>query len=275
LEGSIAVLVLWIFEFLALYNTIKKRMKTKTSLLGALLVILLASCAEMQQMAKTVYNDQKPLTQTEIIAGLKQALIIGTDTSVSKLSAVDGYLKDATVKILLPPEANTITSNLSKLPGGHKLVDKVETGINRAASDAAKEAAPILINSIKTMTIKDAAGILTGGDHAATDYLKEKNYDALVALYKPKIEGSLQKKLVGNISTQQSWDELTSNWNQVAGSFIGQMADLHKVETDLSDYLTKRAMDGLFLKIGETEKNIRQDPAARVNELLKRVFAKQ
>jgi hypothetical protein len=80
---------------------------------------------------------------------------------------------------------------------------------------------------------------------------------------------------VGNLSAQQSWNELTGKWNQMAGSFVGQMADLDKVETDLSDYLTKRALDGLFLKIGETEKNIRQDPAARVTELLKRVFAKQ
>ena len=247
----------------------------KIHILYGLLFFLLVGCAEMQQVAKTIYNDQKPLTQSEIIAGLKQALIVGTDTSVNKLSAVDGYLRDATVKILLPPETNTITENLSKLPGGQQLVDKVITGINRAASDAAKEAGPIIINSIKTMTIRDAVGILSGGDYAATNYLREKNYDALVALYQPKIENSLQKKLVGNISTQQSWDELTSKWNQVAGSFIGQMADLKKVETDLSDYLTKRALNGLFLKIGETEKNIRQDPAARVTDLLKRVFAKQ
>ena len=113
------------------------------------------------------------------------------------------------------------------------------------------------------------------GDNAATEYLKRTNYDALVNLYQPKIETSLDKKLVGNLSAQQSWDEMTGQWNKVAGSFVGQLADLDKVETDLSAYLTKRAMDGLFLKIGETEKNIRQDPAARVTDLLKRVFSKQ
>lgn len=246
----------------------------KLSLLAGL-IFFMTSCAEMQQLATTIYQDQKPLSQTEIISGLKQALVVGTDSSVSRLSALDGYLKDEAVKILLPPEADMITNNLSKLPGGDQLVDKVITSINHAASDAAKEAAPILVNSIKQMSIQDAAGILTGGDYAATNYLKKTNYNALTQLYQPKIEASLNKKLVGNLSAQQSWDELTKQWNQVAGSFVGQLASLEKVETNLSTYLTQRALDGLFLKIGETEKNIRQDPAARVTDLLKRVFAKQ
>ena len=248
---------------------------TSKNLLYTLIIFLLAGCAEMQQMAKTIYDDQKPLTQSEIIAGLKQALVVGTDSSVAQLSGLNGYLKDEAVKILLPPEADVIIKNLGKLPGGQQLVDKVITNINHAASDAAKEAAPIIVNSIKSMSIQDAAGILTGGDYAATNYLRRTNYDALVALYKPKIKTSLDKKLVGNISAQQSWSELTGKWNQLAGSVAGQLASLEKVETELSDYLTKRALDGLFLKIGETEKNIRQDPAARVTELLKRVFSKQ
>ena len=249
-------------------------MKIRFAFIGFLMIVL-AGCAEMQQIAKTIYDEEAPLSQSEIIAGLKQALIVGTDSSVAELSGLNGYLKDEAVKILLPPEADAITKNLSKLPGGQDLVDKVITNINQAASDAAKDAAPILLNSIKQMTIQDAAGILTGGDNAATEYLKRTNYDALVNLYQPKIETSLDKKLVGNLSAQQSWDEMTGQWNKVAGSFVGQLADLDKVETDLSAYLTKRAMDGLFLKIGETEKNIRQDPAARVTDLLKRVFSKQ
>lgn len=235
--------------------------------------LFLGACAELQNMAKTIYEDQ-PLTQTEIIAGLKQALTVGVDSSVSQLAGIDGYLTDEAVKIMLPPEADIITKNISKLPGGQQLVDKVISGINAAASDAAKEATPILVNSIKSMTIQDATGILTGGDYAATDYLKRTNYDALVNLYQPKIEKSLSKDLIGSISAQESWDQMTGNWNKVANSFIGEMADLKPVETDLSKYLTQRALDGLFLKIGETEKNIRQDPAARVTELLKRVFGK-
>jgi len=234
--------------------------------------ILWTGCTELQNVAKTIYESQ-PLTQTEIVAGLKQALTVGVDSSVSHLAGVDGYLKDEAVKILLPDEAKVITENISKLPGGQQLVDKVITNINQAASDAAKEATPILVNSIKSMTIQDAAGILTGGDQAATDYLKRTNYDALMALYQPKIENSLDKKLLGNISARQSWDDLTGNWNKVANSLIGKAASLEPVDTDLATYLTGKALDGLFLKIGETEKNIRKDPAARVTDLLKRVFA--
>ncbi|WP_372771957.1 DUF4197 domain-containing protein [Mangrovibacterium sp.] len=244
----------------------------RTLLLLAIVASLLTSCAELHHMAKTIYEDQ-PLTQTEIIGGLKQALTLGVDSSVSHLAGIDGYLQDAAVKILLPSEAEIITKNISKLPGGSELVDKVIANINSAASDAAKEATPILLSSIQSMSIQDAAGVLAGGDFAATEYLKRTNYDALLALYKPKIENSLGKKLLGNLSAQQSWDEMTGNWNKIANSFIGQAADLEAVETDLSTYLTQKALDGLFLKIGETEKNIRQDPAARVSELLKRVFA--
>lgn len=238
-------------------------------------MFVLVGCAEMQQVVRGVYGDQLPLTQTEIIAGLKQALSVGVDSSVVRLAIADGYLKDQAVKILLPPEAEVITSNLNKLPGGQQLVDRVVTSINRAASDAAKEASPIILNSIRNMTIQDAAGILKGGDHAATDFLKRTSYDALVSLYRPKIQGSLNEKLVGNLSAQQSWNELTGKWNTIARSAIGQMTSLKTVETDLSAYLTQKALDGLFLKIADTEKNIRQDPAARVTDLLKRVFSRQ
>ena len=249
-------------------------MKTKILIQG-LALFFLAGCAEMQQAAKSIYNDQQSLSQSEMIAGLKQALTVGVDSSVAHLSAPNGYLKDQAVKILLPPEADVITENLGKLPGGQQLVDKVITSINRAASDAAKEATPVFLNSIRKMTISDAAGILKGGDHAATEYLKRTSYDALVNLYQPKIQNSLEEKLAGNLSAQQSWDELTGRWNKVANSAIGQMANLEPVETNLGTYLTQRALDGLFLKIGETEENIREDPVARVTDLLKRVFAKQ
>ncbi|MEL7588160.1 MAG: DUF4197 domain-containing protein [Prolixibacteraceae bacterium] len=250
-------------------------MKKAGILIQGLVLFVLAGCAEMQQVVKSVYNDQAPLSQSEIIAGLKQALSVGVDSSVARLAVADGYLKDQAVKILLPPEAEVITRNLSKLPGGQQLVDRVITSINRAASDAAKEASPIIMNSIRNMTIQDAAGILTGSDHAATDYLKRTSYDALVSLYRPKIQGSLNEKLVGSLSAQQSWNELTGKWNTVAKSAIGQMASLETVETDLSAYLTRKALDGLFLKIAATEKDIREDPAARVTDLLKRVFSKQ
>ena len=232
----------------------------------------LNSCAELTQLAQTVSTQNLPLTSAEIVAGLKEALLVGTDSSVNRLSAIDGYLKDQAVKILLPPEAKTITDNLSKLPGGQKLVDDVIVRINRAAEDAAKGAKPIFVNSVKEMTFTDALQILKGPDNAATQYFKQKTSIQLGELYRPKIRESLNKNLIAGISTQQSWNELTTQWNKIAGSSVGKFAGMKTVDIKLEDYLLQRALDGLFLKIADREKDIRTNANARVTVLLRRVF---
>ncbi len=236
------------------------------------LLFLFVGCAELTQLANQTLSSDKPLTQTEIISGLKEALIVGTNKSAAMLGTTDGYYKDELVKILLPPEANVIVKNISKIPGGDKLVEDVLLSINRAAEDAVSEAKPIFVNSIKSMTITDAVGILKGEDNAATQYLHKTTYNQLTELYKPKIKASVEKKLVGNVSTAQSWDLLTGKWNEVANSVIGKVAGFKPVEIKLDEYLTQKALDGLFLKIEDQEKLIREDPVARVNELLRRVF---
>jgi hypothetical protein len=137
-------------------------------------LFMLNSCAELTQIAQSAAAQNLPLTNAEIVGGLKEALLVGTDSTVAHLSAINGYLKDQAVKILLPPEAKTITDNLSKLPGGAKLVDDVIVRINRAAEDAAKGAKPIFVNSVKEMTFTDALTILKGPDNAATQYLSRK-----------------------------------------------------------------------------------------------------
>jgi len=241
----------------------------------AFVLFLLNGCAELTKVAQTVVSQGLPLTNTEIIGGLKEALLVGADSSVAHLSAVDGYLKDAAVKILLPPEAVTITDHLSKLPGGEKLVNDVIVRINRAAEDAAKGAKPIFVNSIKEMTFADGYQILKGADNAATEYFKQKTSSQLMELYRPKIHESLSKSLVAGISTQQSWDELTTRWNKVAGSTVGQIAGLKTVQVKLEDYLLQQALKGMFLKIEAREKDIRTNANARVTTLLKRVFGQQ
>lgn len=246
-------------------------MKTRYTLIFALTFIF-SSCAELMQVAQQTLGEDRPLTQTEIIAGLKEALIVGAGNSVNILGATDGYYKDELVKILLPPEANVIVENIGRIPGGQQLLDDVLLRINRAAEDAVTEAKPIFVNSIRSMTIADAVGILRGEDNAATMYLHRTTYDNLFLLYQPKIQTSLDKKLVGNVSTSQSWNTLTSKWNEVAGSLVGQLAGLKPVETKLDEYLTGKALDGLFLKIEAEEQLIRKDPAARVTQLLRRVF---
>ncbi|HCE58325.1 MAG TPA: DUF4197 domain-containing protein [Prolixibacteraceae bacterium] len=244
----------------------------KTHKILPLFLILFAGCAELTQIAQQSININQPLTQTEIISGLKEALITGTGKSAEILGATDGYYKDNLVKILLPPEADVIVKNISKIPGGEKLVEDVLLNINRAAEDAVSEAKPIFVNSIKSMTISDAVGILRGEDNAATQYLHKTTYNQLAALYQPKIKTSIDKKLVGNVSTTQSWNLLTGKWNTLANSVAGKVAGLKPVNVNLEEYLTQKALDGLFLKITEQEKLIRKDPAARVNDILKRVF---
>ena len=236
------------------------------------LILVITGCAELTQLANQTLSADRPLTQDEIVSGLKEALIVGTGKSVDILGVTDGYYKDEMVKILLPPEADVIVKNISRIPGGDKLVEDAILSINRAAEDAVSEAKPIFVNSVKSMTITDAVGILRGEDNAATQYLHNTTYDQLVDLYRPKIKTSIDKKLVGNVSTGQSWDLLTGKWNDLANSVVGRVAGFKPVELQLDEYLTQRALDGLFLKIEEQEKLIRKDPVARVNDILKRVF---
>jgi hypothetical protein len=235
-------------------------------------IVVFSSCAEMMQMAQQSIPTNAPLTQTEIIAGLKEALVTGTKKSVAELGTANGYFRDEAVKILLPPEADIVVDNVSRIPGGDKLIDDVLLHINRAAEDAAKDAAPIFVNSITSMTITDAVDILRGEENAATAYLHKTTYDQLFELYRPKIKKSVEKKLAGNISTKESWDTLLGKWNRIAGSFAGQMAGFKTIDTELEDYLTHRALHGLFVKIEQQEKEIRSNPGARVTTLLKRVF---
>jgi hypothetical protein len=244
----------------------------KSNILIVALLFILSGCAELMQLSQQTTGGGKSLTATEIIAGLKEALIVGTNNSSNILGATDGYYKDELVKILLPPEADIIVKNINKIPGGSELIEDVLLKINRAAEDAVSEAKPIFINSIKSMTIADGYAILKGEDDAATQYLHKTTYNQLFELYRPKIKASVEKKLVGNISTADSWNQITRKWNDLSKSIVGQIAGFKPVEIDLDEYLTNKALDGLFLKIAAEEKSIREDPMARVNSLLKRVF---
>ena len=248
----------------------------KTKIIAIIIsLFILTSCAQLTQIAQTAGAQSLPLSNTDIVNGLKDALLVGADSSVKRLSAVDGYLKDLEVKILLPPEAKSIMDNISRLPGGANLVDDVIVRINRAAEDAAKGAKPIFVNSVREMTFADGYQILRGSDNAATTYFKQKTSLQLGELYRPKIRESLNKNLVAGISTQQSWNELTTNWNKLAGSTMGKIAGFKTVNVKLEDYILQKALDGLFLKIEEREKDIRHNANARVTNILKRVFGSQ
>lgn len=234
-------------------------------------MIVLTGCAEVLTVLQSA-NVPVPLTEEEVINGLKEALVTGAQNSARRLAAENGYYGDAVIKILLPDDAKIIIDNISKLPGGDKLVQDVILRINRAAEDAAKEVAPIFVNSVRQMTIKDAFNILNGADNAATDYLRKTTYNELYALYKPKIQASTEKKIIGGISTKDSWVTLTGKWNSLATSVAGKVAGLKAVNTDLDDYLTNRALSGMFLKVEIEELKIRKEVSARISPLLQRVF---
>jgi hypothetical protein len=230
------------------------------------ILMISAGCAEMGNVLQT--TGPVPLTEEEVVSGLKEALITGVNNSAKILGAENGYFGDATVKILLPEEAKVISDNISKIPGGDKLVQDVILRINRAAEDAAKEAAPIFANSVKRMTIIDAFNILNGADSAATHYLRKTTYNELYALYKPKITASTEKKISGSVSTKESWTALTSKWNILANSAVGRLANLKVVNIDLDDFLTNKALNGMFMKVEIEELKIRKDVSARVSPIL-------
>jgi hypothetical protein len=244
-------------------------MKTRT-IIFVMLMLVLAGCAELMSVLQS--SGSLPLTESEVVSGLKEALSLGAKNAATKLAAENGYYGDAAMKIFLPEEAKTIVDNISKIPGGDKLVEDAILRINRAAEDAAKEVAPIFVNSVTQMSIKDAFGILKGADNAATQYLRNTTYSELYNLYKPKIKASTEKKLIGNISTKDSWVTLTSKWNTLANSLAGKIANLKPVNTDLDDYLTNKALAGMFTKVEGEELKIRKDVNARVTASLRRVF---
>jgi len=243
----------------------------KTRILFFLISLLvLTGCAELVKVLQSVGN--VPLTEAEVISGLKEALNTGAKNAAGRLSKENVYYGDELIKIFLPDEAKIIVDNISRIPGGDKLIEDVILRINRAAEDAAKEVAPIFVNSITQMSIRDAFGILNGADNAATNYLRNTTYNELYALYKPKIQTSTEKKIVANISTKDSWNTLTSKWNSVANSIAGKLANLKPVNTDLDDFLTNKALTGMFLKVEGEELKIRKEVSARITPLLQRVF---
>ncbi|MFL5807895.1 MAG: DUF4197 domain-containing protein [Flavisolibacter sp.] len=198
------------------------------------------------------------LSNEDIVSGLKEALSVGSNNASQKLSAADGFFKDAVIKVLMPEEAKKAEKKLRSLGMG-KLVDDAIVAMNRAAEDASKSAAPIFVNAVKQMSIQDAMGILKGGDFAATDYLKSKTTASLTEAFRPVIEASLKKV------------DATKYWNAVFSAYNKFSSD--KVNPDLAAHVTDKALYGIFYQVGLEEQKIRKDPMARTTDILKKVFS--
>ncbi len=247
----------------------------KKTIFFAIICLSFVSCSQLMQVANqlgTTAGSALPVTNAENISGLKSSLNIGIEQAVSNLGVQDGFYKDAALKLLLPKEAQSIVDNIRLVPGGQALVDKAVLSLNRSAEDAVKEATPIFKNAILNMSLTDGVGILFGGNNAATEFLRKNTYSQLQAAFAPKVRASLSKPLVANVSTTETWNTLSSGFNSIAKSPVGAVAGLKQVNVSLENYVTEKALDALFLKVAEEEKNIRTNPTARASDLLKRVF---
>jgi hypothetical protein len=239
-------ITIWMFCFLSIFS--------------------LSNCDTLQDIANTTLGGGSSsggagLSNSQIVSGLKQALVQGTSKGVNVLAVKDGFFKNAAVKVLFPPEAQKVEKTLRDVGAGG-LVDVAIEKINRAAEDAAVGAKDIFINSITQMTVNDAMNILMGSDDACTNYLKKTTSTALFSAFNPVIKNSLNK-----VGASDAWSTVISNYNKVP--FV------EKVNPDLDDYVTNKAMDGVFLMIAKEEKLIRKDPIKRVTDILKKVFAMQ
>ena len=235
----------------------------KNIILFSTLLIIGSSCELLNEVSKVVQtpvatNASNPLSNDEVIAGLKEALSIGIKNSVNLTSATDGFLKNTEIMLPFPPDAIKVKEKAIAL-GLSGQVEKFETTLNRAAEEATKEAMPIFIDAIKNMSVQDGFAILKGGNGAATKFLKDQTISKLVIAFTPKV-----KEATSKVKLTEYWNPIITKYNAIT---MGE--DLNP---DLDAYITQKAIEGLFIMVAKEEDKIRLDPAARVSDLLSKVF---
>lgn len=238
---------------LNLSSRIQSHMKKLFTYLLIPALLVLVSCE--------LFEDVE-LTDEEVVSGLKEALRIGSENSVTEANATDGYYGNPKIRIPFPEEVSQVQNVVGAVPGGNTAIDLFVEKLNRTAEDAADEALPIFVDAITNMTIADGMDILLGHDSSATEFLRVNTYDDLKTTFRPDIENSLNR-----VGVQNAWASVTDIYNSIPLT--------NPVNPDLADYTTGEALDGLFTLVGEEEKLIREDPAARVTDLLAKVFAEQ
>ena len=231
-------------------------------ILIVLFSVTLISCSELLHVANEIAKSQESVvTNLDIANGLKAALNKGVEKEVKKLTATDGFLGNSLVKIPLPSELSKVETKLRQIGLG-ALPDKGLELMNRAAEDAVKEATPIFISAIKKMSFTDARNILMGNDSSATAYLESTTRDSLYQKFYPVMQSSF-----GKVGADKAWTNMTSKYNSIP--FVT------KVNTDIKDYATQKALDGVFKMITIEEKEIRNNLEERTSDLLRKVFALQ
>lgn len=213
----------------------------------------------LNKLKKAVTGES--LTSEQVGEGLKEALTNGVSKGSDLVSQVDGYFKNPEIKIPFPPETKQVEERLRQMGLGSQ-VDNFILALNRGAENAAKEAKPIFVSAIKQMTIQDAWSILKGEQDAATQYLKRTTTAQLTEKFKPIVQTALN-----NVNATKYYSDLVNTYNKIPL--------VQKVNPNLDDYATQKAIDGLFVMIAKEEKNIRANPGARTSDLLKKVFNAQ
>jgi hypothetical protein len=203
-------------------------------------------------------GSQESLNESTIVSGLKEALSLGTANAVSSVAKMDGYLGNEAIKILMPEKIRTVADTLKKF-GFQRQVDDFVLSMNRAAEHAAPQAKSYFVEAIQEMTFEDAQKILKGNDTAATDYFKAKMHDKLYAAFEPSVSSSMNQ-----VGVTRAYKNMMDKYTTIP--FV-------KAESlDVDRYVTEKSLDGLFYMVGQEEKKIRSDPAARATDLLKTVF---
>ncbi|HRH03520.1 MAG TPA: DUF4197 domain-containing protein [Bacteroidia bacterium] len=236
-----------------------KKILLGTILIGATLSASAQKIGNVINQATSILNGSGVnLSNGDIVSGLKEALTVGAKNSSLKASAFNGFYQNPLIKIPFPKEAKVMEDLLIQA-GMKKQVENFTRTLNRAAEDAAKDAAPIFLAAITSMNISDGLSILKGGDNAATEFLKGKTIDELKAKFSPVIQSSLKK-----VNITKYWNPLITKYNKIPM--------VQKMNPNLDDYVTTKALEGLFKLVAEEELKIRKDPGARVSDLLKKVF---
>lgn len=232
----------------------------KKCLLFAAILLVSTACDELAGLVSSTPTSGPP-TRSEIASGLKEALIVGVQNSVMQTSVEDGFYGNPLIRIPFPPQAAKVAEKAREF-GFDKQVDEFIETMNHGAEQAAARATPIFVDAVKGMTFQDVYQIWQGEDDAATQYLRENTMDALKAEFKPVIHDALEQV------------EITRYWNPLINTY-NQIPFITKLNPDLEDYVMEETLNGLFITLAKEEASIREDPAARVTDLLKRVFGYQ
>jgi len=229
-------------------------------LLGVVMVIT-SSFVSINSSSIVTPSYNQAIKADDVAKGLIEALKVGAQKSTEKASAVDGFYKNAEIFIPFPKDALKVKTTLEKA-GMKKQVSEFELSMNRAAEEASKKALPIMIDAIKGITFTDAMSILKGSKDAATLYLKEKTSSKLQVTFKPIVKEAISKAKV-----TKYWETLANSYNK-----LNVLSGGKKVNPDLEMYITDKAIEGLFKLIAKEEEQIRNNPAARTTDLLKKIF---